>query len=139
MVNAVLRRQDLRSKYLLERLHFMNTKNTASWGKSLAYKAALMAVISLCLVLGVIGLILPILPGIVFLVVAVMLAGKLSNRVANWANKFSLFKHWTKRSSAIAELSIAQQLKLAFWLTAKHTVNLFSTIASWLTRQAKSL
>ncbi|MFT4862263.1 MAG: uncharacterized membrane protein YbaN (DUF454 family) [Pseudohongiellaceae bacterium] len=116
----------------------MKKHNTAAGGKSLAYRAALVAVISVCVVLGVIGLILPIIPGLLFLALAVMLASKLSNRIARWANKVPLFRRWSKPGYAVDDLSTAQRLKLAFWFSARYTVDSLSTISRRLHPRGKT-
>ena len=116
----------------------MKTKDSAPSGKSLIYKGVLIAIIGVCLVLGVIGLILPIIPGLLFLALAVMLASKLSRRVAVWASKAPLLKGWTKHSHTIGGLSRVQRLKLAFWVSAKYTVNSLSAMADRLNPGSKA-
>jgi uncharacterized membrane protein YbaN (DUF454 family) len=117
----------------------MNIRNPSPREKSLAYKAVLIAAIAVCLVLGVIGLILPIIPGLLFLALAVMLASKLSTRIARWAGKLSLVKGWAKHSHAVKGLSPAQRLRLAFWVSARYAVNSFSSLANKLSSKGKNL
>ncbi len=101
----------------------MNTKESPTQGKSLPMKIAFSVVIAVCLILGVIGLILPVIPGLLFLALAVLFASKLSRRVAKWANQSTLFKRFSKLQKSMPALSIGQRLKLAFWVSAKYTVD----------------
>jgi len=98
--------------------------------KSFAYKSALIAVIAICTVLGVIGLVLPIIPGILFLGCAILLASKLSRRLANWVGRSPLFSRWTKHSHQFGGLSAVQRVKLAFWMGARYTISGLDTIMS---------
>ncbi len=116
----------------------MKQHSTAAGAKSLAYKAALVAVITLCVILGVIGLILPIIPGLLFLALAVMLASKLSNRVARWADRVPALKHWSNHRRTFGSLSTTQRLKLAFWVSARYTVDGLSAISQQLDPRGKT-
>ena len=63
-----------------------NVKNPSSSlsFKQIIGKAVLVVVIGLCLILGIIGLILPVIPGILFLFIDATLLSKLSTRFASY-------------------------------------------------------
>ena len=63
-----------------------NVKNPSSSlsFKQIIVKAVLVVVIGLCLILGIIGLILPVIPGILFLFIGAILLSKLSTRFASY-------------------------------------------------------
>jgi uncharacterized membrane protein YbaN (DUF454 family) len=110
----------------------MKAINASTRAMPLVYKVAMIGIIAVCLVLGVIGLILPIIPGLLFLGLAVMLAGKLSKRVARWARGIPVFNTWSNRRHAVAGLSALQRLKLAFWVSARYTLNSVNSLATRL-------
>ena len=110
----------------------MSTKKMPLKGKSLPVKIGFIVIITVCLVLGIIGLILPVIPGLLFLALAVIFASKLSRRVAKWANQSPLYQRWSKHQKSVDALSISQRLKLAFWVGAKYTVESLSTLTNRL-------
>ncbi len=111
-----------------------NTANTTSV-KQWVYKGVLVALIGLCLVIGVIGIILPIIPGLLFLFFAAMLLAKLSSRFASYLGENRLMQKWKRRSKSYAALPMGQRIKLTFWMAAKSFVDgVAATLDSLKTR-----
>ncbi len=106
----------------------MNIKRMPMKQPSLPMKIGFVVIITVCLILGVIGLILPVIPGLLFLALAVIFASKLSRRVAAWANQSPLFQHWSKHQKSMGALSMSQRLKLAFWVSAKYAVDALTSL-----------
>ncbi len=96
--------------------------------KSLFQKAVLGAIITLCLVLGVIGLVLPIIPGLLFLALAAVLAGKLSRRIGAWVNKSTFLRGLSRQTTRLGGLTFVQRGKLVFWMCAKHSVEFLTAL-----------
>lgn len=89
----------------------------------LVRKAMLSAAIAICLILGVIGLILPVIPGILFLFLGAMLLSKLSARFANYLKKYSWAQKWQSRGDSFSQMSNIQRLKLSGLMAAKSLVD----------------
>lgn len=99
------------------------------WLQRVFYGAAA----ALCLLLGVVGLVLPIIPGIVFLALGGVLLGKASKRLAGrfkWPGSGNS-EHYLKASKS---LHLADKLRLGGWLVARGIVRavqgLLHTVAS---------
>ncbi|MFK7865503.1 MAG: DUF454 family protein [Pseudohongiellaceae bacterium] len=86
-------------------------------------KAILITLTGICLVLGVIGLVLPIIPGILFLFLAACFLAKLSSRFANRFNQNRFARKWKNRGDAFKQLSAGERIKLSFLYTAKSIVD----------------
>ncbi|GAB5501220.1 MAG: hypothetical protein PsegKO_35310 [Pseudohongiellaceae bacterium] len=76
----------------------------------------------ICLLFGVIGLVLPIIPGIVFLAIGAMLLGKVSSRFAHFP-----LRRWPRSGDrylqASAALSLTDRLRLGGWVIARGLMN----------------
>jgi uncharacterized membrane protein YbaN (DUF454 family) len=69
--------------------------------------------------LGLIGLILPVIPGLLFLFLAVLLATRMSRRVSSVAHNHPWFREHLRTWRASGSLSASNRTKLAFLLTAR--------------------
>lgn len=90
---------------------------------SMVYKTLLIGVIVICGILGVIGLVLPIIPGVLFLCIAAMLLAKLSSRFAYYLKQNAWVQKWQRRSRSFKTLDTMHRIKLSFWMTAKSLVD----------------
>lgn len=87
------------------------------------FKAMCIAVIAICVVIGLVGLILPIIPGVLFLFVAALLLAKISPRFETILKSTSVLGRVRKFRRSIMVLSVPQRLKLSFWIMARTIVN----------------
>ncbi|MEX0619294.1 MAG: DUF454 family protein [Pseudohongiellaceae bacterium] len=87
------------------------------------------------LVIGMLGLILPIIPGLLFLFIAALLLTRVSRRFAAAAEKHPGLARPLRFWRTAGGLSVPQRLRLAFWVVAKATVNGFQTASSLLRRK----
>ncbi|PCH61303.1 MAG: hypothetical protein COC19_04915 [SAR86 cluster bacterium] len=78
--------------------------------------------IFICLFLGIVGLILPIIPGLLFLFIAAVLLSKISRRVRHWLRGNKLFSKWNSYAHSVDSLSIPQKIKLTILFMAKQTL-----------------
>lgn len=85
----------------------------------LVYKIACMALIAVFLIIGVLGLILPIIPGVLFLFLAVLLLTRVSRRAATFAHSQPWFHRNMRQWQATGGLSVGQRVKLGFLLGAR--------------------
>jgi len=86
-----------------------------------------------CLLLGIVGLVLPIIPGIVFLAIAGVLLSKTSPRFARVFSK-DKFKASGRYLRASTSLPWLDRVRLGGWLAARGVINgtraLMQTVAS---------
>jgi hypothetical protein len=87
---------------------------------------ALLTAAGLLAVLGVIGLLVPVIPGILFLLMAAACASLASDRVHQKMNHNPAYRRWRRRWDASAGLSTWNRIKLSFWLSVDTTVKAFS-------------
>ncbi len=90
-----------------------------------------IALLLCCLLLGVVGLILPILPGIVFLFLAFFVLTKLSRRVATYAHSKPWFNYHLQHLRAASGLSVAARCKLAGLYLVRGVINAVGSGAAW--------
>lgn len=81
-------------------------------------KLGYLALGLLLAVLGVIGLILPILPGVLFLLAAVLVVSKASTRVKRFADSDPRLREARRRFDSFARLGVRDRLRLAGWMSA---------------------
>lgn len=75
------------------------------------------------LLLGLIGLFLPLLPGLVFVALAVWLLSRISTRVAAYVDDNPALRRQMGFLRRTEGLSFSQRLRLLGWVTAKALVN----------------
>jgi uncharacterized membrane protein YbaN (DUF454 family) len=80
-------------------------------------------VIAVCLLLGVAGLILPLLPGLLFLGVAAIVAAKLSPRFAELLRRNETLRGYLDRTQGIGTLPLEEKLKLVGLLSLKALID----------------
>jgi uncharacterized membrane protein YbaN (DUF454 family) len=91
-------------------------------------KTAMMAAIGICLILGVIGLVLPVIPGILFLFIGAMLLSKLSTRFAGLLKQNTWAQKWQRRAGSFRQMNNARTLKLSFLIAAKSLVDSMESV-----------
>lgn len=94
-------------------------KTHADVAEHLSVKLMSAVIVFACLVVGLVGLILPIVPGLLFLAVAALLAARRFPRAGAWLrSNRSVGKH-LDRADGVLDLPFAQQLRLAGWVCVK--------------------
>jgi uncharacterized membrane protein YbaN (DUF454 family) len=89
----------------------------------LIYKIGFSVLIAVFLVIGLIGLILPIIPGILFLVLAVFLMTRVSRRAATYAHSQAWYHRHMGQLNATRHLPAGDRLKFGFLIAARGTIN----------------
>lgn len=97
-------------------------------------KTVLIAVIGICLILGVIGLVLPVIPGILFLFIGAMLLSKLSTRFASYLKQNTWAQKWQKKGDSFQRMNNGHRLKLSFLMAAKSLVDSMESVWQKLQR-----
>lgn len=90
-----------------------------SWGSRIFYSVLVVGL----LLLGIIGLILPIIPGLLFLFLAVLVLTRVSRRVARIAHNHTGFNRHMRNWNQAGKLPIGQRMKLGLLVAARTTIN----------------
>jgi uncharacterized membrane protein YbaN (DUF454 family) len=80
-------------------------------------------VIVVCLLLGIAGLILPLIPGLLFLGLAAIVAAKVSPRFAEMLRQNETLRGYLDRTEAFGTLPLDQKVKLAGLLILKALID----------------
>ena len=69
-----------------------------------------------CIALGLLGLMLPIIPGILFLALAVIVLSRISRRVDRWRREMPLMVRVQARIDALGRLTWSDRARACFWM-----------------------
>jgi len=100
----------------------------------LAYRLLCVGLIVCFAIVGLIGLILPIIPGIVFLLLALYLLTRVSRRVANYMHRQPWYHQRMRDFSAASKLSWTGKIRLSLLVLARGVVDAIRALLSFRTR-----
>lgn len=86
-------------------------------------KVIALVMIAGFVMLGIIGLILPVIPGVLFLFLAALLLTRVSRRASSYAHNQPWFRKHLYSWQASAGLSWGQRARLSFWVVTKVVVH----------------
>lgn len=89
----------------------------------LGYKVIGIALIACFLLIGLVGLILPIIPGLLFLFLALYVATRVSRRASAYAHSQPWFSRRIRHMDAADGLTIAERVRLGLLMVARGAVN----------------
>lgn len=95
------------------------------------YKLGGALLVGCFLILGVIGLIMPVIPGILFLFLALFVMTKLSRRAAAYAESKPWFRYHLRHLRAASGLSVGSRIKLGVLIAARGTVHGIEAVMYW--------
>ena len=101
----------------------MNSGKSKHQSMPIVFKGLCLILVGFFVLLGLVGLILPIIPGILFLFLAALLLAKVSSRFDAMLNRNKDMRYWRRRWTTSNSLPLAQRLKLSFWVAARAVVN----------------
>lgn len=90
-----------------------------------------------CLMLGVIGLVIPIIPGVLFLMAALYLLNRGSRRIRKFTEKNPRVLLMRQRLDQFGEISVADRVRLAGWMTMDAAVKSAQLVASGMSRAGR--
>lgn len=90
---------------------------------SVVTKLVAAGVIAVCVLIGIAGLILPLIPGLLFLGLAAVVAAKLSPRFARFLRQNETLRGYLDRTEGFGSLALAEKLKLSLLLLAKALID----------------
>ncbi len=102
-------------------------------------KVIYLLVGGLCLTLGVIGLIIPIIPGVLFLLAAIYLLSRGSQRIKRFTESNPRVLHMQKRMDQFGEVNAADRFRLAGWMALGATVQSFRVIGNGFSRAVRTV
>lgn len=82
-------------------------------------KLLALVLVLLCVAIGVAGLILPVIPGLVFLAFAVLIAARVCPPLGRRLRRNATFAPYMDRADHFARLSLQGKLKFALWFAVK--------------------
>jgi uncharacterized membrane protein YbaN (DUF454 family) len=82
-------------------------------------KLLALVILLLCVAIGMAGIILPVIPGLLFLAVAVIIAARLFPPLGRRLRRNEMFAPYMAKSDHFTALSLQGKVKFAFWLLVK--------------------
>jgi len=117
----------------------MQTDTTTSPSfDNISTKLIACGVIVVCLLLGFAGLILPLLPGLLFIAIAAMVAAKLSPKFGDMLRQNDTLRGYLDRTDGFVELPPAQKLRLAGLLFLKMLIDGVSLLVAGVMKLLKA-
>ncbi len=86
-------------------------------------KGALLLAAGVCLVVGIIGIVLPVIPGVLFLLLALWLIAKASRRAAAYLEQHPGWRKQQRFWGRTRYLALHERLQLSCWLAVKAVVD----------------
>jgi uncharacterized membrane protein YbaN (DUF454 family) len=101
----------------------MQTDTSSSPFESVSMKLVAAAVIVVCLLLGLAGLILPLVPGLLFIAVAAFVAARLSPRFAGVLRENEYLRGYLDQAERVAGVPFAQKVQVVGLLLVKMLID----------------
>jgi uncharacterized membrane protein YbaN (DUF454 family) len=108
---------------LVAQVKTMSKKNSENGLMPMMYNGACLVLVGLLTLLGIVGLILPIIPGLLFLFLAALLLAKVSSRFDALLHKNENMRTWRRRWDTSNALPLPLRIKLSLLLVARAVVN----------------
>lgn len=99
------------------------------------YKLGGALLVGFLLMLGFIGLIMPIIPGLVFLFLALLILTKMSRRAAAYAENKPWFRYHMRHLQAANGLGLGARMKLGALIAARGAVQAIESALYWCKRR----
>jgi uncharacterized membrane protein YbaN (DUF454 family) len=101
-------------------------------------KLVACAVVVACLALGVIGLLVPILPGLLFLVIAAAVAAKLSPAFASTLRQNATIASYLDKTDGLIDLPLGKKIQAACLLGVKMLIDGVALLVTAIMRLVKA-
>ena len=97
---------------------------------SMHHKLIYLVIAVVCIMIGIVGLIIPIIPGVLFLVAAIFLMGKVSTRVKQWSDQQPLIQKIQNRLHRLQGASALNQMKVVALMSLESLVSGLAVVFS---------
>ena len=105
---------------------------------NISTKLIACGVIAVCLLLGLAGLILPLLPGLLFIAIAAIVAAKLSPKFGALLRQNDTLRGYLDRTDGFAALPVAQKVQLVGLLFLKMLIDGVSLLVAGVVKVLKA-
>jgi uncharacterized membrane protein YbaN (DUF454 family) len=105
---------------------------------SLAAKIIACALVVACLAIGIVGLVLPIIPGLLFLAIAAVVLARHFPWLESRLRRHRVFGKHLDRSDAFLGLGVAARVKVAALLCLKVVLDTLATITAFARRARRA-
>lgn len=95
-----------------------STSRRPMWGFDSPMKVVYLVVGVMLLGLGLIGLVMPIIPGILFLIAAIFVLGKVSRRVRRWGQSNDTYRAVSARFERMSHVGVMDRVKVTVLMLA---------------------
>jgi uncharacterized membrane protein YbaN (DUF454 family) len=116
----------------------MQTDTPSPSFDNISTKLIACGVIAVCLLLGLAGLILPLLPGLLFIAIAAIVAAKLSPKFGAMLRQNDTLRGYLDRTDGFAALPLAQKVQLAGLLFLKMLIDGVSLLVAGVVKLLKA-
>jgi uncharacterized membrane protein YbaN (DUF454 family) len=116
----------------------MQTDTPSPSFDNISTKLIACGVIAVCLLLGLAGLILPLLPGLLFIAIAAIVAAKLSPKFGAMLRQNDTLRGYLDRTDGFAALPLAQKVQLAGLLFLKMLIDGVSLLVAGVMKLLKA-
>ncbi len=116
----------------------MQTQTSPSFD-SVSMKLIAACVIVVCLLLGFAGLILPLIPGLLFLVMAAFVAAKLSPRFASVLRENETLRGYLDQAERAAGVPLAQKIQVVGLLLLKMVIDGVALLVAGVVKVIKAV
>jgi len=100
-------------------------------------KVIYLAIGGMCLMLGVIGLIIPIIPGVLFLMAAIYLLSRGSRKIKKFTDRDPRILQMQQRMEQFGEVNAVDRIRLAGWITLDAVVKSLQAIGTIFSRATR--
>lgn len=116
----------------------MQTDTPSPSFDSVSMKLIAAGVIVVCLLLGFAGLILPLVPGLLFLVIAAFVAAKVSPRFASILRENDTLRGYLDQAERVAGVPLAQKIQVVGLLLLKMLIDGVALLVAGVMRLIKA-
>lgn len=116
----------------------MSTDTSTSTFDCFSTKLIACAIIVACLLFGLAGLILPLVPGLLFIAIAVFVAAKLSPRFAGMVRENETLRGYLDQADRIAGVPLPQKIQVIGLLLLKMLIDGVALLVSGIMKLVKA-
>ncbi len=102
--------------------------------QNLLKKISLIIFVLVCLFIGIAGLLLPIIPALVFLLLAAIVSAEHSQLMNNFLRKNKTLSTYLDNGKGFANLPLNKKIKYALWLCLKTTMDILLAVFNALAK-----
>jgi uncharacterized membrane protein YbaN (DUF454 family) len=113
----------------------MNVKSMKRNAGHLSLRLLFWLAVAACLILGVVGLILPIIPGLLFLAIAALMLAPHIPALNDWLRRSPLMSRYVEDVEGLRSLQTGDQLKLGALLSLRMFIDGLKFLAKAITGQ----